>query len=1850
MKVNKLVWLIVGGLFFVSCKSKQGDRDFSPEYNPYVNVFTSGNISVKSNITVQLSEDVKFTDNDELPSGLFSISPSVKGSVQLRYQNTVIFVPSEPLKVNQKYTVVFDVGKAVKNVDKQYRKFEFAFSTIKPSFYIVREGLKLYDETAPHLFKLVRDVHISDYAEPAAVEKMLNIKMDGKMPHVKWEHEGNRHTFTVDSISAGEAAAEISLNLNAKSIGGDISDDEVVRVPSKYEFDILHINTSEDDNKDQVITCRFSSPLDAKQNLNGIVTIDNARFTYRIILNTIMLYPAKKLSGQVTLSIFEGLKSANGGKFGKNHVTELMFESSDPEVKFLSKGNILPSTDAGTILPFQAVSLKSVTVKIIKIYENNILQFLQVNNLDGASQVKRAGRLVAVKTIRLDENKTAKELKHWNTYALDLSKLITPEQGAIYRINLSFSRRQAIVDCGELEEEAEVSDEQMFAELETGFDKTDYYYDDYEPYDYDYDYEERRDNPCGKAYYRSNPKASAVKNVLASDLGIIAKMGTNNAIRFIVSNVQNIAPVASVGLEVYNYQQQVIGTGTTNSEGFADVAIKGKPFIAIAKYGTQKGYLHLQEGKSISLSRFDVAGSAVNNGVKGFIYGERGVWRPGDSIFLTFILQDPENNIPPSHPVILEVINAAGQPVIKQSKIGGTNGFYTFVCQTSEDAPTGNWSAVVKVGGLSFHKTLKVETIKPNKLKINLEFKDKELDLQSPVEGTLSAAWLHGAPVRNLNADIMLYLDKTPTAFKGYESYVFDDKTKEFEMEQKTFFSGKLDGSGSVTFKEIISPSAESPGKLQAHFITRIFEESGDFSIDNLGLEVSPYSRYVGILQPKGTGYGNMLETDKNQPFNIVLLDKEGNPVADKTPLTVSVHKLGWSWWWSANMSDNQLANFNHSSYRTPVHQEVIQISGGRGIFSYKATHSEYGYYLIRVIDNKGHSTSTVVYYDWPGWGGRARQETEGATMLMFSSDKEIYNVGETAIIKFPSANTARALISIENGTKTLQNYWVNCLDKETSIEIKTTPDMTPNIYVSITLIQPHAQTQNDLPIRLFGVIPIKVEDPASKLKPLLAAPESIRPSEKYKITVSESAGVPMTYTLAVVDEGLLDLTRFKTPNPWNSFYAKEALGVNTWDMYEFLIGAYGGHIEQMFAIGGGDAAAANRTKINRFKPVVRFLGPFTLDKGQKQTHELEMHNYIGSVRIMAVAGNKNAYGSAEKTIAVKQPLMALTTLPRVLAPGEEINMPVTIFALDGKIDKVEVSLETNDLFVAEETKQSLQFSSTGEKTTSFKVKVKDKIGAGKVKIVAVSGGERSVHETEILVRASNPPISSVQSAVLEGGKKVTLNASLPGMEGTNTARIEASTIPPLNLGKRLEYLIQYPHGCLEQTTSAAFPQLYLNSVVELSESDKVKASYNVKAALGKLKDFFYDGGFSYWTSERFYNEWATNYAGDFMLEAEKKGFALPSGMKQEWIKFQQKKARLWASGADADNLTQAYRLYTLAKAKAPEQGAMNRLKDDKTQTQSLQTRWVLAAAYALAGQPEIGIAMIENIDINVKEYTSPFSTTYGSSTRDMAMILDALILTKREAQAFEVVGTLSKRLNSEMWLSTQSTAYALMGISRYAESLQNDKSITLEYAIDGKSNKIDTKKHIWTTDLGKISAGKFDVENKTNNTVFVQITTIGQPLAGQESEHENKIKIDVNFVDINNNPINCERIKQGTDFKAVVSVTNLSPTRETYTNLALTEIFPSGWEIGNDRLFGLDAKKSNIYDYCDIRDDRVHIYFALANNQQDGNAKKTFTVNLNAAYIGKFYLPAFKVEAMYDGTIAANTKGQWVEVVKNEE
>ncbi len=351
------------------------------------------------------------------------------------------------------------------------------------------------------------------------------------------------------------------------------------------------------------------------------------------------------------------------------------------------------------------------------------------------------------------------------------------------------------------------------------------------------------------------------------------------------------------------------------------------------------------------------------------------------------------------------------------------------------------------------------------------------------------------------------------------------------------------------------------------------------------------------------------------------------------------------------------------------------------------------------MIPSGGHSTGQIVNIDWPGWAGRPmRDNPEAASMLTFNSDKKKYTVGEEAELIVPTGGEGRLLLSIESGSRILSRKWIPVQAKETKIKFPVTADMAPNVYAYVTLIQPHANTVNDMPMRLYGVIPIFVEDPGTRLEPVVKMPDVLEPLQQFTIQVSEKNRKQMTYTVAIVEEGLLDLTRFKTPDPWSRFYAREALGVKTWDLYDMVIGAFGGKLSSIIGIGGDNDMVANESadKANRFKPVVTVLGPFTLDAGSTNKHNVKLPNYIGSVKAMVVAGQDGAYGSAEKAVPVKKPLMVLATLPRVMGPGESVKLPVTVFAMDKQVKDVQVQIKTNDFFLTGETRvKKIYFSAT---------------------------------------------------------------------------------------------------------------------------------------------------------------------------------------------------------------------------------------------------------------------------------------------------------------------------------------------------------------------------------------------------------------------------------------------------------------------------------------------------------------------------------------------------------------------------
>ena len=1854
-----LLLLIMMTVGLYSCTRTQKDIIPSADYAPYVNAYTGGVISQNSTIRIELTHDQPMVDlNSELKNNPFSFSPSLKGKAYWVSNNTIEFVPEEgTLKPGTLYEGTFQLGDFIE-VDKKLKEFNFSFRVQERNFTLQLESLPI-TATQPDEINIKGEIRFSDVVKKEEVEKMLTAS-DGKKSYpveVTATDNLTRYQFNIRQIPREADDYPLTITANGNPAGIDRKQSEEVLIPAKDCFRFMSAERIEQ--PENGIEIVFSAPLSTTQDLKGLIEIPEVSSSiFQISENRVFIYFEANTQNKLTLNIHEGVKDSQGKALGTSHTISFSEVSLKPQVEMSTSAAILPDSKS-LIIPFRAVNLYAVDLSVIRIFENNVLMFMQTNSLASTNELRRSGRLVYKKTLWLAKD-ASKDIHHWGDYSIDLAGLIHQEPGAIYRVILSFRQEYSAYPCGGNENQdmkfadsntsdglTKVSGSVLSEEDEAIWNTPEaYYYYNGGTMDWSVYRWTERDNPCHPSYYMNSDRIAAC-NVFASNLGMIVKRNSLNKLWIAVSNILDTKPIGKAQVTAYNFQLQPIGKGETNGDGFVEITPKGVPFIIVAESEKQKAYVRVVDGEEQSVSRFDVGGKDIQKGLKGFIYGERGVWRPGDTLYISFILEDREKRIPDKHPVALEIYNPRGQFYTKMISTQGMNGFYTFDVPTQATDPTGLWNAYIKVGGTTFHKGLRIETIKPNRLKINLALPKILQATDKDVYAPLTSTWLTGATASKLKAKIEMSLSKVNTQFKNYGQYIFNNPATNFTTIKTDIFDGTLDAEGKTSVTLKVPTATEAPGMLNATFTTRVFEPGGDASIYTQTIPFSPFTSYVGINlnQPKG----KYIETDKDHVFDIVTVNTQGQLV-NRTNLEYKIYRIGWSWWWE-NSGESFGTYINNSSI-TPVASGNLQTRGGKASFKFRIDYPSWGRYLVYVKDKEsGHATGGTVYIDWPEWRGRSsKTDPSGIKMLAFSLNKDSYEIGETATAIIPAAAGGRALVSIENGSTVLRQEWIEVSNGgDTKYTFKITPEMTPNVYLHISLLQPHAQTVNDLPIRMYGVVPVFVTNSQTVLQPQIQMPEVLRPETNFNVTVSEKSGKPMTYTLAIVDDGLLDLTNFKTPDPWNDFYSREALGIQTWDMYDNVLGASAGSYSSLFSTGGDATLKPADAKANRFKPVVKFIGPFYLGKGKSQTHTLKLPMYVGSVRAMVVAGQDGAYGNAEKTAFVRTPLMMLSTLPRVLSIQEEITVPVNIFAMENQVKNVTVSLQASGggVQIVGTNQQSLKFTQPGDQLVFFTLKTGSKTGKATIHLTANGSGQQTKETIEIDVRNPNPVVTLRNSQWIEAGQSKELSYNLSSSSANNQIKLEVSRIPSVDISRRFDFLYNYQHHCTEQLTSKALPLLFVAQFKTIDKTEAEKIKTNVQEAIRQIYGRqLPNGGFVYWPGNAAADEWISSYAGMFLTLAQEKGYAVHANVLNKWKRFQRAAAQNWRMPQEASGwqqwqseLQQAFRLYTLALAGVPEYGAMNRMKEQTGL--SIQAKWRLAAAYALTGKMKPAEELVYNAETTVSPYSS-MNQIYGSSDRDEAMILETLILMNRERDALQQAKVVSKNLSQEDWFSTQSTAFALMAMGRLAEKLSgtldfvwswNDKQ---QPAV--KSAKAVFEKEIATTP----KSGTVSVKNQGKGALSVDLITRTQLLNDTLPAISDNLRMDIRYANLNGTPLSVNDIIQGTDFMAITSISNISGTSD-YTNLALTHIIPSGWEIYNERMVAPETENAaadgsgqsvSKYSYQDIRDDRVLTYFNLRRGET-----KVFTVRLQATYAGNFILPAVQCEAMYDVNVQARSK-----------
>ncbi len=1833
---RKKLWTTIGlfpllFIFLLGCgrgtKEKSSQKpSYSIETAKEISFITSGLISSSEYIRVRFNHRIVDQNRVNVPLKLpvFRFSPKISGHAIWQDQETLAFVPDHPLKLGQAYTGKLDLA-ALFPTGRQH-----ALKTVALAFEVAkRELVRLDGDFVAGQSGKASEAAFEgtvDFTEPIGinpVKKAFSLKLDGRTVHATWmiREDQKRFTFTIPGISRGKKARILSIAVHPEPLEISSEIKKTFTLEPVTAFKISRFQQLERGGLGIAII--FSDRLDNKQDINGFISVSPAvRFSMKKSRKKILLSGAFKPGQEYAITVRQGIRSIWGGHLQADTTHHVTFHNLKPAIEFVKEGIFLPSSNHRQ-LRFSAVNVRRVKVTVQRIFSSTLGQYLQVANVnagksrnDNFNESDRVGVKIAEKNISLSGKLNDKE-----QYALDLSQLIRKGKLGMFLVSVSFQR------------------EDMIPETKAGR------YGEYTDWDND---------PKGPGYIWRH--GTIYKPVLLTDIGFTHYCAGKHHV-IIATSLVSGNPLGGVTVELRSYQDQVIQTAVTNREGKAEFAnVTQKVYYVRGKYRNDTAFL-LDSAMQWDTSSFDTGGNEVNrDNLRAFLFTDRGVYRPGDEVHLSLIVRNETGTFPENHPVSLKLINPRQQVALETSLRKGKDGFYVFVFKTLESDPTGVWQANVTAGSRTFVHPIRIETVVPYKLKVQLKAspgtltpEDKKLAL------TLKANYLFGTPASGLKATVNITLQKGQAGFKTFPGYRFVNETINFRSVTTQVFNHPLPRSGIAKFSWTVPENITAPGPLTATIEARVLEKGGRANRNTLLVPVHPFRYYVGLRRPEFEyGYART-----GQPFtvNTVLVNTRGKAVAGH-PVQWRLYRNDRFWWWEyRNRAAFQL------KFKSDVNTEEVssgEITSASLPVPIKITPTESGEYYLEVRHGDGHTAG--FFFSAYAWGESA-SGGKTAGILPLRSDRPNYHPGDVAIVSFPTPKTGTLVYTVLKGNDILQTrvLEVSSSDNKTQINIPVTAEMTPNAYVAISVIQPHDQTLNDRPMRLYGVLPLMVSDPSTHPGLSIEAPAELKPGKTFRVTVQTSDHDPAQLVVAVVDEGLLGLTGFTTPDPWNFFYHRERLSALISDVFPWVIGANRGDPFSVFSVGGdmrlAMTAARQRKKEEgkrrRFRPVDLFRGPVSTDSSGKAVLTFKMPEYIGAVRIMAIAAAGKHYASAEKTVPVKKELMILPTLPRVVHPGDTIEVPVTVFGMKKGIGPVTIEIKTSGTAkVSGPSTRNISFADPGEKDVSFTLKIRKALGNADISITAKSAGATSTHRAQLQSLPVSPRLYEWKTIPVKPGQTVKLKIPDKGMPGSNHARIVIRKRAELNIGHRLNWLIHYPYGCVEQTTSAAFPQLYLNVLSQLTPKQEKRADKIINRTIERLRKFqLPSGGMSYWPGNSYLSPWGTNYAGHFLLEAKKKGYHVPDDMLANWIRFEKDRAE---STLD-DMTTRTYRLYLLALAGKGDRGAMNLIRENALNKLSDTQKWLLAAAYKLSGMPDSASDILKKSGTTVS-LSREMGKTYGSTLRNQAILLELATQFQNWRVADQKYSLIAKQLSSKNWMSTQTAAYALLALGKYVEAtrVQNGKPDRLIGEIslpDGSEKKFDTD---------ALSTG-FDLEKGFGRSITLHISKAvplkqvyaviewnGIPIspAASITPMAAGMTVKVEFLNENGMPIDPVSIKQGTVFWGHFSVKRKGAGA--IDNVVLEQMLPTGWEIENTRLSGeslpqwAEKWQTGNAQYTDIRDDRIRWFFTLP-----GHRNMDFLVKLNAVSIGKFILPPTVSQDMYDKQTRAVVPGGFVTVTR---
>lgn len=1775
---GRLAVFVLSALWLIACNSSNGLKiktDFGAE------------IETQQNLGFTFSKDI-FPDSllgTWDTTAYIEFSPKVRGSFRWNSSSELVFSPAAGFEPGTAYTAVVTdrvLGKSKKKYSLADKKFTFSTAPLRVSGTHV--SWTRGQGTSPVMVQV--DVTFNYEVKLTEAAAGIQLSSEGKQIVSNCIVAGNGKTVSLQFSPLNELDRETPLDIavtkkiplsNGKTITQPDSTIKEI-IPSRFSLMVSGV-VAEHTGTEGIITVNTSQPL-VEESLKNAIRLEPSVPFEVTLTDAGFIISSSQLSNSQTYQLFVSRKieGAFGGKLKGDYEEQVTFAQLQPSISFADGRGIYLSSKGFKNVALNIVNVPTVQLTVIKVYENNLEQFMRRGTDYGYyynEEDEDYGYYHYYNTENLGDTVYTK------TY--ETAKL--PKVNAASVLHLDFSDKLKSYD-GVYVIAVSSADHQWVQQS---------------------------------------------KILSFSDIGLIVKEDKDNIYVF-ANSIRDAIPLDGVKVSFFSSTNQFMYSAVTNSDGVAE--FKGvsshspgfKVAMITAKKSEEFSFVWLTQSR-VETSRFDVGGRMPNaTNLNAMIYAERNLYRPGETIHASAIIRDESWNKAGEIPVKMRLLMPNGKEFSSYRKILNEEGS----CETAFDLPhtamTGTYLLEVYTGNdvLLNSYNISVEDFMPDRLKVQLKTSKKEFGPGDSIAVNIQADNLFGTPAAGRYYECLFNITKEEFTPKDFPDYNFAVKNEvNVQYAPKT---GKTAANGSAPTGFTLSKDLAYTGMLKGVITVAVSDETG-----------RPVHRYENVTvytQPAFAGIKNLedyVSTRKPMKVAIVATDKNGKP-QNNVDARIVLLKKEW----------HTVIEQNGSSYRyvsqsedKVIRQGNIRISGTAT--AYALTPEVSGEYEIRVyLGNSGNYVSET-FYAYGGWDTEYTSfEVNNEGNVTIKPDKDKYDVGENIQILFTTPFEGRMLVTVERNN-IMEHHFLQTKNKAASLSLEASEELVPNVYVTATLFRPMDGSEMPLTVA-HGFKPLFVENKANHIPVQVTINEKSRSKTRQTITVKTKPNAFVT--IAAVDEGILQVRNYETPDAYRYFYQKVALATNSYDIYPLLLP----EIRTRRSSTGGDGASltdmrVNPMFVNRVKNVSYWSGIMQANSSGIVKYEVDIPQFSGDLRVMAVAYKDKAFGGGDNHMKIADPIIISAALPRFMSPEDEVLMSVTMSNTTPKDAQVAVSAKAaGQLNISGTSAQSVRIQANSEQRVVFRVAAAKAIGSGKVTITARGLGETFTNETEMSVR----PPASLQKEYIAGQvtaqKPAEISFNYDFIPATMRGKMVVSTSPLVQYTKNLSYLVQYPYGCVEQTTSAAFPQLYYRDLVKSisgKDDNNVNPGYNVQQAILKLQSMqMSNGALTYWPGGGYESWWGSVYAAHFLLEARKAGYDVNNSTVNRLLQYL--KFRLNRKETEVlfynDNLKKeiaakeiAYSLYVLAIAGQPDQSAMNYYKAHKDLL-SIDSKYLLAAAYGISGQPDKAKQVLPQT-FGDEHAVKTTGGSFYSYIRDLSLALNALLtIDHNNPQVATIARLLSEQLKKEPYLNTQENAFAILAFGKIA-AITNKTNGTAEVVVNGKILS-STSGNTITTELKQLTNTNLQVRMKGNGMYYYFAEVSGISASGKVKEEDSYLRIRRTYYTRDGKPVTTNTFRQNELVVVQLSLEKLH--NGTVDNVVITDMLPAGLEVENARLFELPGvdwiKTQSEPDYVDIRDDRVNMF----TNADD--KPKVFYYMARAVTPGTYKLGPVQADAMYNG------------------